>query len=122
MSPVTYDAGERTASAFFYWASRRIPNTVTKLYHVEDIPGWVEKVCAHFEFSIVVTHRFALVSRRATKTVYYSSRRRRKFPSFGRSWATNTRANWSWLVIVIAGVKALSSWDMKQGKRTKPKC
>ncbi|KAG9224258.1 hypothetical protein CCMSSC00406_0004757 [Pleurotus cornucopiae] len=43
MSPITYDAGERTASAFFYWASRRIPNTVTKLYHVEDIPGWVEK-------------------------------------------------------------------------------
>ncbi|KAG5219345.1 Thioredoxin domain-containing protein [Salix suchowensis] len=42
--PITYDAGERTASAFFYWTSRRIPNTVTKLYHVEDIPGWVEKV------------------------------------------------------------------------------
>ncbi|KAL0954139.1 hypothetical protein HGRIS_005279 [Hohenbuehelia grisea] len=41
--PMVYDSGERTASAFFYWASRRIPNTVTKLYHVEDIPGWVEK-------------------------------------------------------------------------------
>lgn len=41
---MVYDSGERTASGFFYWASRRIPNTVTKFYKVEDIQPWVEKV------------------------------------------------------------------------------
>ncbi|KAF8649295.1 hypothetical protein AX16_005899 [Volvariella volvacea WC 439] len=41
--PMTYDSGERTASAFFYWASRRVPNTVTKLYNVDDIEPWVRK-------------------------------------------------------------------------------
>ncbi|KAJ7591408.1 protein disulfide isomerase [Mycena floridula] len=43
LPPMTYDSGERTASAFFYWASRRIPNTVKKLYKVEDIKPWVEE-------------------------------------------------------------------------------
>ncbi|TFK34040.1 hypothetical protein BDQ12DRAFT_614103 [Crucibulum laeve] len=43
LAPMTYDGGERTASGFFYWASRRIPNAVTKLYYVDDIQPWVEK-------------------------------------------------------------------------------
>ncbi|KAF5379435.1 hypothetical protein D9615_006511 [Tricholomella constricta] len=42
LKSITYE-GERTASAFFYWASRRIPNAVAKLYKVEDITPWVEK-------------------------------------------------------------------------------
>ncbi|THU97674.1 hypothetical protein K435DRAFT_965318, partial [Dendrothele bispora CBS 962.96] len=41
--PMTYDQPERSASAFFYWASRRIPNAVTKIYRAEEIQPWVEK-------------------------------------------------------------------------------
>jgi protein disulfide-isomerase A6 len=43
--PMTYESGERTATAFFNWASRRVPSTVKKLSAVEDISSWVEKVC-----------------------------------------------------------------------------
>ncbi|EIN03815.1 hypothetical protein PUNSTDRAFT_77492 [Punctularia strigosozonata HHB-11173 SS5] len=38
--PMEFDGQERTASAFFYWVSRRIPHSVKKLYNVDDIPGW----------------------------------------------------------------------------------
>jgi len=43
LAPMVYDSGERTASGFYYWASRRVPNSVQKLYRVEDIPSWVNK-------------------------------------------------------------------------------
>ncbi|KAF7356933.1 Protein disulfide isomerase [Mycena venus] len=41
--PITYDGGERTASALYYFATRRIPASFTKLYKTEDIIPWVEK-------------------------------------------------------------------------------
>ncbi|KAK0188384.1 hypothetical protein F5146DRAFT_932995 [Armillaria mellea] len=41
--PITYDAPERTASAFFYWASRRVPAVVKKLYNVDDLKPWIEQ-------------------------------------------------------------------------------
>ncbi|KAF8240236.1 thioredoxin-like protein [Tricholoma matsutake] len=41
--PMTYESGERTASAFFNWASRRVPNTITKLSAVGDVSPWSEK-------------------------------------------------------------------------------
>ncbi|KAF7317761.1 Protein disulfide isomerase [Mycena kentingensis (nom. inval.)] len=40
--PSTYE-GERTASAFYYYVTRRIPPTFTKLYKTEDIIPWIEK-------------------------------------------------------------------------------
>ncbi|KAF8888079.1 hypothetical protein BD779DRAFT_1525488 [Infundibulicybe gibba] len=43
ITPMVYDIAERTASGFFYWASRRIPATVHKIYHHPDIQPWVEK-------------------------------------------------------------------------------
>jgi len=43
VKPISYDSPDRTASGFFYWASRNIPHGVKKLYHIEDIPGWVEE-------------------------------------------------------------------------------
>ncbi|KAH0583166.1 hypothetical protein H2248_011047 [Termitomyces sp. 'cryptogamus'] len=43
LGSMTYESGERTASAFFYWASRRVPNSPTKLYEIKDIAPWVEK-------------------------------------------------------------------------------
>lgn len=44
---MTYEAPERTASGFYYWATRGIPNMNTKLFYVEDIAPWVEKVCCN---------------------------------------------------------------------------
>lgn len=44
VAPMTYDSGDRTASAFFNWASRRVPNHVTKLSKVDEIESWGEKV------------------------------------------------------------------------------
>ncbi|THH27150.1 hypothetical protein EUX98_g7025 [Antrodiella citrinella] len=41
--PIPYETAERTASGFFYWASRNIPHGVKKLYNIDDIPGWVEE-------------------------------------------------------------------------------
>ncbi|GLB41520.1 putative thioredoxin [Lyophyllum shimeji] len=43
LGSMTYDSGERTASGFWYWATRRIPKSVTTLYQVEEIAPWVEK-------------------------------------------------------------------------------
>ncbi|KAF9465620.1 hypothetical protein BDZ94DRAFT_1159654 [Collybia nuda] len=43
LGSMVYESGERTASGFFYWASRRVPNAVSKFYKVEDIQPWVEK-------------------------------------------------------------------------------
>ncbi|KAJ7460709.1 thioredoxin-like protein [Mycena latifolia] len=42
-SPITYEGSERTASALYYFATRRIPGAMTKLYKTEDIKPWVEE-------------------------------------------------------------------------------
>jgi protein disulfide-isomerase A6 len=39
--PVLYEPAERTASNFFYFVTRGIPKAYTKLYQVDDIPGWI---------------------------------------------------------------------------------
>ncbi|KAI0317228.1 hypothetical protein OF83DRAFT_1190790 [Amylostereum chailletii] len=44
MKPVLFDGPQRTASAFYYWAIRRIPHKNKKLYHVEDVEPWVNAV------------------------------------------------------------------------------
>lgn len=50
---MTYESGERTATAIFNWASRRVPNHVTKLSKVNDIQPWSEKVSgAHSSLNI----------------------------------------------------------------------
>ncbi|EKM81590.1 hypothetical protein AGABI1DRAFT_111875 [Agaricus bisporus var. burnettii JB137-S8] len=42
--PVVFEgSSDRSASSYFYWASRRIPSHVTKLYRVEEIQPWAEK-------------------------------------------------------------------------------
>lgn len=40
---VSYDSPTRTASAFFFWASRLVPNNVKKLNEPEDITNWASK-------------------------------------------------------------------------------
>ncbi|KAJ6581135.1 thioredoxin-like protein [Mycena capillaripes] len=42
LDPILYE-GERTASAFYYFATRRIPSSFTKLYKTDDIIPWIEK-------------------------------------------------------------------------------
>lgn len=39
-----YEYGERTASALYYFATRRVPGAFKKLYKTEDIIPWVEEV------------------------------------------------------------------------------
>ncbi|KAJ7027918.1 hypothetical protein C8F04DRAFT_73426 [Mycena alexandri] len=41
--PMVYEGAERTASAFYYYATRRIPSSFTKLYRTEEIVPWIEK-------------------------------------------------------------------------------
>ncbi|KAJ8496035.1 hypothetical protein ONZ51_g1338 [Trametes cubensis] len=38
-----FDYPQRSASALYYWASRNIPHNVKKIYHLEDLPGWVDE-------------------------------------------------------------------------------
>ncbi|KAF9068393.1 thioredoxin-like protein [Rhodocollybia butyracea] len=42
LNPMTYESGERTAGAFFKWASNRVPNHVKKLGRLDNIHTWVE--------------------------------------------------------------------------------
>lgn len=37
---VSFDSNERTANAFFYWASQKVPYTVRRLAQVEDVEDW----------------------------------------------------------------------------------
>ncbi|EKM81588.1 hypothetical protein AGABI1DRAFT_83069 [Agaricus bisporus var. burnettii JB137-S8] len=43
VAPMTYDSGDRTASAFYKWATLRVPNHVTKLSKAGNIESWVDK-------------------------------------------------------------------------------
>jgi len=38
-----YESGERTASALYYFATRRVPGAFKKLYKTEEIIPWVEE-------------------------------------------------------------------------------
>ncbi|KAN0128743.1 thioredoxin protein disulfide isomerase [Lactarius tabidus] len=40
-APILFQHSERTASAFFYFATRRVPHKNKKLYHLEEIEPWV---------------------------------------------------------------------------------
>ncbi|PPQ65248.1 hypothetical protein CVT24_011403 [Panaeolus cyanescens] len=43
LPPMVYQEGERTASGFFYFATRRVPKHVDKFSYFDDIPGWIRK-------------------------------------------------------------------------------
>lgn len=44
MDSILFDTEEQTASAFFYFASRRIPPSVQKMYSKDAIDEWVQNV------------------------------------------------------------------------------
>ncbi|KAF7798709.1 hypothetical protein EIP86_009933 [Pleurotus ostreatoroseus] len=41
--PVLFEHPQRSASAFYYFAARNIPHGVTKIYHLPDLPAWVDE-------------------------------------------------------------------------------
>ncbi|KAF8806810.1 protein disulfide isomerase [Phlegmacium glaucopus] len=43
LPPTMYEAPDRTASGLYYFATRGIPQSFTKLYYDHDISPWVEK-------------------------------------------------------------------------------
>ena len=50
---IPFSGGERTATSFFYWASRAVPDNVKKLSQADDIPEWVSKVIHPPTFSVM---------------------------------------------------------------------
>ncbi|KZT69295.1 thioredoxin-like protein [Daedalea quercina L-15889] len=41
--PLSFDSGERTATNFFYWATRNIPHAIRRLDSVSEISGWTNE-------------------------------------------------------------------------------
>ncbi|KAJ3530538.1 hypothetical protein NM688_g7692 [Phlebia brevispora] len=41
--PKLFEHAQRSASAFYYFAARNIPHGVKKIYHLEDLPAWIEE-------------------------------------------------------------------------------
>jgi protein disulfide-isomerase A6 len=56
-APIPFEHPERTASAFFYFATRRVPHKNKKLNIVEDIEPWVNDVCSILTSPVVLPHR-----------------------------------------------------------------
>ena len=44
MEPMLFDGGQRTATAFYYFAERNIPGHSKKIYYIEDIEPWAKEV------------------------------------------------------------------------------
>jgi protein disulfide-isomerase A6 len=42
--PILFEHPDRSANAFFYFASRRVPHKNKKLHSVEEIQPWVNNV------------------------------------------------------------------------------
>jgi hypothetical protein len=47
-APILFEHPDRSASAFFYFAARRVPHKNKKLYTVEEIEPWASDVCPSF--------------------------------------------------------------------------
>jgi len=48
--PILFEHPDRTASTFFYFATRRVPHRNKKLHSVEEIGPWVNDVCSILTF------------------------------------------------------------------------
>jgi protein disulfide-isomerase A6 len=45
MKPVEFNGPERSASAFFYFATRAVPNKIKKIHQFDDIEKTMKQVC-----------------------------------------------------------------------------
>ncbi len=87
-APILFEHSERTASAFFYFASRRVPHKNKKLYHFEEIEPWVNDVRLHATYYRPFMHHDVL--RISTTYEYCFSARSRTSHSCGKSSQTST--------------------------------
>jgi hypothetical protein len=63
MPPVLYNQ-ERTATGFWYFATRGIPNALEKFHYVEQIPGWVEGVRINNPFLLKSTTLISFIQKK----------------------------------------------------------
>lgn len=57
-SPILFEHPDRSASAFYYFATRRVPHKNKKLSTVEEIEPWVNDVCpSYFPYPMLSSHR-----------------------------------------------------------------
>jgi len=70
MPPVLYEQ-ERTATGFWYFATRGIPNALEKFSYVYQIPGWVSGVRIHnyflVKFTIHISHIISAIIQKKHK-------------------------------------------------------
>jgi protein disulfide-isomerase A6 len=50
-APVVFEHPDRSASTFFYFATRRVPHKNKKLSTFEEIEPWVNNVCPSYSFT-----------------------------------------------------------------------
>lgn len=86
-----FDGPNRSASAFYYWASRNIPHNVKKVYHLEDLPAWVEEVCNLRRSVPSCANFFVLGYRTKPLPALFSLTKASTSPCFGRRLGTSTR-------------------------------
>lgn len=57
-APILFEHSDRSADAFFYFASRRVPHKNKKLSSAEEIEPWVNNVCLYcFPYPMMHSHR-----------------------------------------------------------------
>jgi hypothetical protein len=57
-APILFEHPDRSASAFFYFATRRVPHKNKKLYSVEEIDPWVDDVRSPLShYPMLLSHR-----------------------------------------------------------------
>jgi len=59
-APILFEHPDRSANAFFYFATRRVPHKNKKLYTIEEIEPWGNDVCPSY-FSCPVSHSHQLI-------------------------------------------------------------
>jgi hypothetical protein len=57
-APILFEHPDRSASAFFYFASQRVPQKNKKLHTVEEIEPWVNDVRpSYFRYPVLHSHQ-----------------------------------------------------------------
>jgi len=110
--PEPYDSNERTSGHLIRWASRSVPNKVSSLPHIHNIPAWLDKVrtLASYHASVAhVTPRFS-PHRRATSLVSFSLTRTRSSPYSGRSLQIISGRSWRLAIIQTRMARLRRRW------------
>ena len=68
MKPVEFNGPERTASAFFYFASRAVPNKIKKIHHFEEIERTIQQVSFFRTVRVIQTNDTETYAQIRTRT------------------------------------------------------